>query len=163
MRLPVPNPPRRAWAAALAALAATGALADDAPAMRAPLLPKYQQECGSCHTAYPPSMLPAASWRRLTANLPRHFGTDASLDAATLHEIGAWLEANAGTYKKVKRDPTPPPEDRITRASWFQREHDEVSPSTWTRPAIKSASNCSACHTQADQGDFSERHIRIPR
>jgi hypothetical protein len=28
-------------------------------------------------------MLPAASWQRLMGNLPRHFGTDASLDAAT--------------------------------------------------------------------------------
>lgn len=30
-----------------------------------PLLPKYQQECSSCHVAYPPDMLPAASWQRL--------------------------------------------------------------------------------------------------
>ena len=23
---------------------------------------KHQQECGSCHVAYPPGLLPAASW-----------------------------------------------------------------------------------------------------
>ena len=47
------------------------------------LLPRYQQECAACHVAFPPGMLPADSWRRLMNDLPRHFGTDASLDAAT--------------------------------------------------------------------------------
>ena len=56
-----------------------------------------------------------------------------------------------------------PPEDRISRSAWFRREHREVSAATWALPAVKSAANCGACHTQADQGDFSERHIRLPR
>ena len=30
-------------------------------------------------------------------------------------------------------------------------------------PAIRSAAGCIACHTQADQGDFNERSVRIPR
>ena len=46
------------------------------------LLPAYVQECGSCHVPYPPGLLPNESWQRLMANLPQHFGTDASLDAA---------------------------------------------------------------------------------
>ncbi len=50
--------------------------------MRVPLLPAYKQECGSCHLAYPPGLLPASSWQRLMGDLPHHFGTDASLDAA---------------------------------------------------------------------------------
>ena len=127
------------------------------------LLPAYQQECAACHLAYPPGLLPAASWRRLMADLPHHFGTDASVDAATLKQLSGWLEANAGTYKKVMRDPTPPPQDRITKAAWFVREHDEIPPATWARPAIKSAANCAACHTRAEQGEFRERDIRIPR
>jgi mono/diheme cytochrome c family protein len=162
------SPRRRAPATVLAAVAllalAVAARADDdGPAMRVPLLPKYQQECGSCHTAYVPSMLPRASWQRLTANLPQHFGTDASLDAATLNELAAWLDAHAGTYRKTAREATPPPEDRITRTAWFQREHREVRTATWALPAVKSAANCAACHTQADQGDYRERNIRIPR
>lgn len=93
-------------------------------------------------------------------NLPRHFGTDASLDPATVKEIAAWLDTNAGTFKRVREEP---PEDRITRSSWFVREHDEVKAATWKLPAVKSAANCAACHTQAAQGDFDERSIRIPR
>ena len=94
-------------------------------------------------------------------HLPQHYGTDASLDAATVSELAGWLTANAGTWKRVTS--TPPPEDRITRSAWFVRKHDEVPATTWTRPAVKSPANCMACHTQADQGDFRERNIRIPR
>ena len=144
----------------LAVLGVTqAAMADDGKRM-VPLLPKYQQECAACHLAYPPGMLPAASWKRVMATLPKHYGTDASLDPATVKELGAWLNANAGTYKRVREDP---PQDRITTSAWFIRKHDEVSAATWKLPAVKSASNCAACHTRADQGEFNERNVRIPR
>lgn len=131
---------------------------------RTPLLPAYKTECSACHIAYPPGLLPAASWQRLMANLPRHFGTDASLDAATMKQIDAWLQDHAGDAARPRRaSATPPPEDRITHSAWFVREHREVAPAAWKRPAIKSPSNCAACHTRADQGDFSERHINTPR
>lgn len=120
------------------------------------LHPRYQQECAACHVAYPPRLLPAESWQRLMKNLPRHFGTDASLDATTTRQLSEWLTAHAG-------DRRAPPQDRITRSSWFLHEHDEVGASTWQRASIKSPSNCAACHTRADQGDFNERFIRIPR
>ncbi len=93
-------------------------------------------------------------------NLSRHYGTDASLDPTSVKELSIWLGANAGTTKRVNGTP---PQDRITRSPWFIREHDEVAPATWKLPAVKSAANCTACHTQADQGDFSERNVRIPR
>ncbi|MCF8168445.1 MAG: diheme cytochrome c [Rhodoferax sp.] len=124
------------------------------------LLPKYVQECGACHVAYPPTLMPAASWVRTMNHLPQHFGTDASLDEATRKELSAWIAANAGSYKRVKEEP---PQDRITRTAWFARKHDEVSAATWKLPAVKSAANCNACHTTAEQGDFNERKIRIPR
>ncbi|MCV2353007.1 diheme cytochrome c [Paucibacter sp. B2R-40] len=126
-----------------------------------PLLPKYQQECSACHLAYPPGMLPAASWQRLMSNLPKHFGSDASLDPATLNELNRWLVGNAGTTKRVSS--APPPEDRISRSSWFVREHEEISAATWQRASIKSAANCAACHTKAEQGDFNEHRVRIPK
>ena len=137
------------------------ALADeDRGAAAGPVLPKYQQECASCHVAYPARLLPAASWQRLMANLPRHFGTDASLDPATLKELSNWLAANAGTGRRVSQ---PPPEDRITRLAWFIREHGKVPDASWKLPAVKSPANCGACHTQAEKGDFNEHNIRIPR
>jgi hypothetical protein len=138
-----------------------GALAEDHHRFAsAPLLPKYQQECSACHVAYPPGLLPRASWQRVMAQLKNHYGTDASLDAATSAELSTWLAANAAGGG---RSLDPPPQDRITRSAWFVRQHDEVSAATWKRASVKSASNCSACHAQADKGDFNEHQVRIPR
>lgn len=149
----------------LAALGlAHAALADDdeggGRGRRVPLLPQYKQECAACHLAYPPGMLPPASWKRLMGNLPNHYGTDASLDSATVKTLFAWLGANAGADRRVSEDP---PQDRITRSAWFIRQHDEVGSAVWKRASIKSAANCAACHTRADQGDFNEHAVRIPK
>ena len=149
--------------ALLLAAASLAPFAAQADRVAVPMRKVYQQECAACHLAYPPGLLPAASWQRLTGNLPKHFGTDASLDAATLQTLSAYLASNAGSFKKVARDPTPPPNDRISRAPWFVREHREVEPAAWKRPSIGSAANCAACHTRAAQGSFSEHDIQIPR
>jgi len=160
--------PRRALAplaavlvALLASALAVPALADSKLAPTTPL-PKYQQECAACHVAYPPGLLPAASWQRVMGGLAKHYGTDASLDDTSRREIAAWLAANAGTSKQFSE---PPPQDRITRSAWFLREHreGEVSADVWKRASVGSPSNCQACHTGAGQGDFSERNIRIPK
>ena len=146
---------------ALAGAFSVGALADSAPA-RVPVLPKYQQECAACHMAYPPGLLPATSWQRLMGSLGKHFGTDASLDAASVREISGWLKSNASTYKRVSEEP---PQDRITQSAWFLRKHraDEVSPAVWKRASVGGASNCVACHAGAAQGNFNEHDVKIPK
>lgn len=136
------------------------ASADNDYRLRIDKLPAYQQECSSCHLAYPPALLPAKSWQRIMNNLENHFGTDASLDEATTQDISRWLEANSGGHKAAR---TEPPEDRITQSRWFIDEHDEIRDEVWLRPSIKSAANCAACHTSADQGEFDEDFIRIPK
>ena len=141
-------------------LAAASARAD---LPRQELSAAYKAECAACHVAYPPALLPAESWQRLMGGLDKHFGVDASLDAATTKAIGDWLATRAGTYKKMQRERTAPPQDRITRSAWFVREHDEVPASTWQRADVRSPANCSACHRQADQGLYDEHDIRIPR
>ena len=88
----------------LATLLTTGALSTlaDSKGPMVPPLPKYKAECAACHTAYPAGMLPAPSWKRLMVNLNKHYGTDASLDEASVREISGWLQTNAGTYKQVR-------------------------------------------------------------
>lgn len=116
-----------------------------------------QWRCAACHMAYPPGMLPASSWQAIMTSLPKHYGSDASLDAASVSKLSAWLMANAAPVSAR------PAQDRITRAGWFVREHDEIAPSVWQRASIKSAANCMACHAGAEQGDFNEHRVRIPR
>lgn len=135
------------------------ALADGGRAMPAVVPPAYTAECAACHTAYPPSLLPARSWLRIMTGLDRHYGTDASLDAATVKQLGGWLQANAATDQRVAEEP---PQDRITRSAWFVRQHDEVEPAVWKLPSVKSAANCAACHTGADKGRFDDDHLRMP-
>ncbi len=121
---------------------------------------KWKEECSGCHIAYPPRFLPAQSWRAVMSGLGKHFGSDASLDAAATQEITAFLEKNAD---QRKRSMSSKPVLRISEMRWFKSEHDEVSARTWKNPKVKSPANCGACHTQADMGDFSERNVRIPR
>jgi nitrate/TMAO reductase-like tetraheme cytochrome c subunit len=120
---------------------------------------KWKDECGACHVAYPPNLLPAESWRALMSGLDKHFGSDASLDAASAREIGNFLEQNAGGGKFVSRGK---PVLRITETRWFRHEHDEVSQRDWDNPKVKSPANCTACHTQAENGNYSEHSVRIP-
>ncbi len=152
----------RAGAALAFLLLAQGVRADDddMATVRTPLLPAYKTECSGCHVAYPPDMLPAASWRRVMDNLTHHYGTDASLDPATARTLSAWLAGNAGNLHTSSAAPAG---DRITQSTWFVRQHREVSATTWKRASIRSAANCSACHAQADQGVFNEHDVRIPR
>lgn len=132
----------------------------DGSLMPTQVLPLYKQECAACHTAYPPGLLPALSWQRVMRGLDQHYGTDASLEPQQVQQLATWLVANAGTYKRVHEAP---PEDRLSRSAWFVRKHRKVSAEVWQRPSVKSASQCAACHTRADQGWFDEHQVRIPR
>lgn len=125
---------------------------------------KWKNECGACHVAYPPNLLPAESWRALMSGLDKHFGSDASLDAASAREIGNFLEQNAGSEKFASQMfvSRGKPQLRITETRWFRNKHDEVSQRDWDNPKVKSPANCTACHTQAENGDYSERNVRIP-
>ena len=122
--------------------------------------PRFEAECGSCHVAYPPRLLPADSWRELMRDLPHHFGVDASLDPSVAGEITAYLATHAGAGDRV-RPPAGMP--RITRTAWFRHEHEEVPAGAWNRPAVGGPSNCAACHPAAASGRFGEHDVRLPR
>lgn len=130
------------------------------PLQPAQLNAKWQQECGGCHLAFSPGLLPAESWRKMMSGLDKHFGTDASLSAQENQEITAFLVNNASNRWRAATAPL-----RITESQWFKHKHGgrEISPDVWKRPAVKSPANCQACHIGAEKGDFNERSIRIPK
>lgn len=121
---------------------------------------KWATECASCHMAYPPGLLPAASWKKIMSGLDKHFGTDASLAAADNKDITDYLVKYSSNRWTASTAPM-----RMTESEWFKSKHNsgEINPAVWKRESVKSASNCSACHSGADKGDFNERNIRIPR
>lgn len=118
---------------------------------------KWKTECGSCHVAFPPQLLTAGDWEKLMGRLDKHFDTNAVLDSKDNKEILDLLLRHAGSGKKYSA-----PSLRISETPWFTREHREISSNTWFDPAVKSRSNCTACHVNAERGDWSERGIRVP-
>lgn len=143
---------------ATALLSITASWADSYKSPTPPAV--YTQECGSCHLAFLTNLLPKASWQRVMNGLDKHYGSDASLDAATQKQIDTWLQTYGGQGKRAREEP---PQDRITRSAWFERKHREVSAATFKRASIKSPANCAACHRDAAQGDFDEDRVRIPK
>jgi len=129
----------------------------DGGKLSAPNNPKWKEECGSCHIAYPPRLLTAENWQSMMGRLDKHFGANATLDAKDNKDILDFLQRNAGSGDRRSASSL-----RISETPWFTREHREVSSSTWSNPAVKSRSNCTACHVNAERGDWSEHGIRMP-
>ena len=121
--------------------------------------PTYAKECGACHLAYPPRLLPAASWRETMAGLDRHFGQNAELDEEVRARLEGWLVVRAGETPPGAGRPPP----RITGLPWFRHEHHEVPAAAVALPAVRSMANCAACHPGAERWDFDEDRARIPR
>ena len=133
---------------------------------------QYKDECGSCHYAYPPGLLPGKSWEKLlTAEaLKKHFGENAELDTDTLKVIHDYAIANAAdkSYHKRSRKIAIATENveaplRITEVRYIKRKHHEI-PEKMIKgnKDVKSLSYCDACHTQANKGVFDEDTVRIP-
>ncbi len=132
--------------------------------------PQYAEECGSCHMAYPPGLLPARSWQKIMGGLDNHFGENAELTPDVAKALNDYLVANAADHASTLRSEritrTLRPDQvpmRITELPFFAREHREVPARISTaNPKVKSMSNCNACHTRAAAGSFTEREIKIP-
>jgi hypothetical protein len=131
---------------------------------------KWKSECSSCHMLYHPGLLPEKSWNKIISGLDNHFGENAGLDAATRDEISNFLTMNSADKQSNRRSkriiqsiPTSATPLRITETRYFTSRHDELSAATFKRKSIGSASNCVACHKNAEKGDFSESQVKIPR
>jgi len=129
--------------------------------------PVYKAECGDCHMAYPPGLLPARSWQKLMSGLEDHFGDNAELDAKAQKAITDYLVSNSADKSDYRRSQrfaagrgTP---TRISETAYFQHEHNEI-PTRLVKgnKEVISFSNCNACHRKAEQGSFKERDIVIP-
>lgn len=120
-------------------------------------------ECGGCHLAFAPSMLPASSWSRMMGDLKNHFGDDASVDAATAEKITRYLTENGGDTggqrygRKLLKGISPENAPlRITELPRWVREHREVSAAEWKKKEVGSKANCTACHADAERGYYED-------
>lgn len=133
--------------------------------------PAWRSECGSCHFAYPPGLLPARSWTVLLSDLPHHFGDDAAVAEPTLAHLKAVAAAGAADAVReplsvrlalAARGTTP---TRVSEIPWLRAEHREEVPASLVtgNPKVKSWAACAACHPDAAAGSFAESRVAIPR
>lgn len=145
------------WLTTLPLVFASALVYADSDRLSVPNHPKWKAECGSCHVLYPPQLLTADNWQQMMGGLDKHFGANAVLSPKDNKEILDFLQRYAGEGARNSASSL-----RISDTPWFNREHRKVSRNDWSDPVIKSRSNCTACHVNAERGDWSERGIRMP-
>jgi cytochrome b len=131
---------------------------------------QWRSECGSCHLAFHPSLLPRRSWQRIMAEQDRHFGSDLALDATTSAALLAFLVDHAADLHEsepafkidasLKSDAVPL---RVTETPYWIDKHHEISDAQWQLPQVGSKANCAACHLDADAGTFEDAAMRMPK
>lgn len=129
----------------------------------------WREECGGCHLAYHPLLLPARSWERLMQEQGDHFGDDLALDAETTAAIVAFLRANASERELTEaawkiNASTPPGETplRITETRYWRAVHRRIAEAAFDTEAVRGRHDCGACHLDAALGTFEDAAMRIP-
>jgi len=136
--------------------------------LKAVVNPVYKENCGACHFAYQPELLPSGSWRKILNRLDAHFGESFELDEETKRVILDYLQTNAAEHSTAKpavrimRSLGPQVPTRITEIPLFKEKHHDISEATVKRQSIGSLSNCKACHTRADEGVYDDALVIIP-
>ena len=130
----------------------------------------WREECGSCHAAFYPALLPARSWQKMMAEQDKHFGSDLGLDPATSQTVLQFMldhaadrhqtEAAFKIDQSVPKDAAP---QRITETRYWIRKHRDIAAIDWVRASVKNKNNCGACHSDADAGTFEDGAMQIPR
>lgn len=129
--------------------------------------PMFAEQCGACHLAFPPSLAPASTWNGILGDLQHHFGADASLSAAQVAHLRAWLDANAAAHwdtlaSHLLRTPAADGSLRITDTPGWRRMHRHIPPSVFAGKDGISRSDCADCHADAASGRFAPQQIAVP-
>jgi len=133
--------------------------------------PTWRTECGDCHMAYSPVLLPARSWNKLLDTQDNHFEEDLSLEPDTIKEIRQFLTAHAAeknldqeaAYKINRSIPADQTPLQITKTPYWVDKHDGIRASVWKQANVKTKGNCSSCHFDADKGTFQDAAMHIPK
>jgi hypothetical protein len=130
----------------------------------------WRQECGDCHLAFHPTLLPARSWRKLLDTQDQHFDEDLALDEDTMSELETFLINNAAetglTEAARKINASVPATETpltITKTDYWKQKHRDIKETYWKHTQVKGKSNCSACHLDAEAGTFEDAAMRLPK
>lgn len=134
-----------------------------APGLRIPEV--WKSECGECHMAFPPSLLPSRSWDYLLKNADNHFGEVLTFKNETLEALRKtfanhsaeeeWTESAHKINRSLKKDQVPL---RISDTPYWFKKHAEIKPETWNNLDTAKA-RCEKCHSDAYEGIFDDSAI----
>ena len=133
--------------------------------------PTYLKECGSCHFAYSPGLLPVRSWELHMERLEKHFGESVVLPAATRDVVKRYLVENAADrspyegsqYFMAKIDAGSTPY-RFIEVPLYREMHRIIREviSIKNKVKIRTLTNCNGCHQFAAEGSFANSELFIP-
>ncbi|RYA23017.1 cytochrome C [Malaciobacter halophilus] len=130
----------------------------------------YINECGACHFAYFPGLLPQNSWEKLMSDLENHFGDNATIDKKTFQTLSKFLKENSAeknmNYKRSRKIVQSIPKNKIyiaiSKTPYIYKKHKEIKKHLITQKEVKGLFNCTACHQGAKKAIFNDDDVDIP-
>lgn len=131
----------------------------------------YVKECGSCHFAYSPGMLPVRSWEKHLSRLDKHYGENVNVAPDALSRLRAYLTQNAADVspyegskvlmERLEPDITP---QRITFVPHLATHHRVILEvlKINAKVTVRTLTNCDACHQRAADGSYGNDELMIP-
>lgn len=105
----------------------------------------YLENCGSCHVALPPEVMPTDTWRQLLLDLNEHYGNSVEpILRPSLLAMWSYIRQFSRPLKEKEATPY-----RLTQSRYFKALHPQVKFPETVRP-----STCVSCHPGVPQYDY---------
>lgn len=104
----------------------------------------YVENCGSCHLAVPPEVLPGDTWRRLISD-SNHYGVTIEPLRGPFRQ-SMWAFLRDFSRDRLASETVP---YRVASSRLFKALHPDV---TFEQPVT--LGSCVSCHPQAEVGNF---------
>jgi hypothetical protein len=131
----------------------------------------YLKECGACHFAYLPGLMPARNWEAVMTSLDKHFGENVQLPEPTRAALARYLTDNAadrspyeGSKWLNENIPAGRTTRRLTAIPFIAFKHTVVMEAIARNFSItvRKLTNCQQCHTEIENGSIGIMELYIP-
>jgi cytochrome b len=127
----------------------------------------WTRECGSCHLAYSPALLPFASWRRTLEEQEKHFGEDLGISEEKAGQLLDYARAaptpSWAAWKLASSVPAGEAPLEVSATAFWRDAHSGLAESDFKPPRSAGRHDCEACHRDAASGIFHPRMIQMAK
>jgi cytochrome b len=126
-------------------------------------LASWNRECGGCHLAYSPALLPPRSWQAMLEKQDDHFGEDLALSRLAVGNLQGAMRQDPPSWAawKLARSAAALPAAtlRISDTPYWREAHRHLDEREFARPFAAGRHDCETCHRDAASGIFAPRLI----